>query len=139
MESSSYLILLNKIQLNNLREKFLSSSFMFLAHGLNRTVSRHLVRMCFLVVALVHCEEVFKLPLERLERRSTHRVFVPTLEHDFVESWVAVRWHWHSVTMLNLTKDFSVCHTWKSRSKGLEYEAIFMFFGSYLDKVIVRT
>lgn len=81
-------------------------------NGLHRAVVvRQSVLMGFFVVALVHGEEVLELPLEGLEGGSTHWIFVPTLEHDLVECWIAVGRHWHTVAVLNLTEDFGVGHT----------------------------
>jgi hypothetical protein len=93
-----------------------------LTTGLRRAVGGVVVcqsvLMCFFVIALVHGEEVFELPLKRLERWSAHWVFVPTLEHDLVQRWIAVWWHWHAVPMFHLTQDFGVGHTLKTREIG---------------------
>ena len=68
----------------------------------------------FFVLRPFNSEEIFEFPLQCFEGRSLHGVFVPCLQHDFVEGRWAVRRCRHSIAMLHLMQHLRIGHAFMS-------------------------
>lgn len=57
------------------------------------------------VLRVGHCEEVLQLPLQSLEGWPLHRILVPALEHDVVQSGGTALGLLHPEPVLHLVQD----------------------------------